>query len=173
VKLKPENISGSIASIENIWKQNFRNNDFKYSFLDEDIRANYSELDTIVIMFGSLAIISIVIACLGIFGLVSFTVERKTKEIAIRKVLGATVSIIFKNLTREFVLLIVIANVIAFPLAYLMIHFALDEYPFQAWIGPDTYMLGGIVAIILALITSAYHVTRAARSNPTDSLRYE
>ncbi|UCE25519.1 MAG: ABC transporter permease [Candidatus Zixiibacteriota bacterium] len=173
VKLKPDNITGSIAAIENTWQQTFGDQPFKYSFLDDDIRARYFKLNTFVSLFGGLSVISIAIACLGIFGLVSFTVKRKTKEIAIRKVLGASVPTIYHKLTREFVILILLANLIAFPFALLIITASLEEFPFQASIGVDTYMLGGLFAILLALITSAYHVITAANANPTDALKYE
>jgi putative ABC transport system permease protein len=172
-KLKPDNISGSVAAIKNTWDQVFPKHEFKYSFLDENIRANYTELDTLILLFAALSAISIFIACLGIFGLVSFTIDRRTKEIAIRKVLGASVSAIFRSFTKSYVILIIVANVIAFPFAYMMVTWTLEEYPFRASIGIDTYVLGGIAAILLALITSAYHVIIAARSNPTEALKHE
>jgi putative ABC transport system permease protein len=173
VKLKPDDISGSIAAIKSTWESTLGGHEFNYSFMDEDIRAMYRELDTLIAMFGTLAGMSIILACLGIFGLISYTVEKKTRETAIRKVLGASISNIFRNLTKEFVVLIALANVIAFPLAFWLIKLSLEESPFRVSIGVDTYVLGGLLTILLALAASAYHVTKAARANPTDALKCE
>ncbi len=173
VKLGPDDVSRSVAGIGTTWKQIFGDREFTYSFLDDDIRARYSKLDSIVRFFGILSLISIVIACLGIFGLVSYMVERKTRDIAIRKVLGASASAIQWILTKEFVFLIALANVIAFPLTYLMVNWSLEEYPFRAGLGVLTFVAGGLLVVILALATSGYHVMKAARTNPVESLRYE
>ncbi|UCG61682.1 MAG: ABC transporter permease [Candidatus Zixiibacteriota bacterium] len=173
VKLKPDNIKGSIAAIEDTWKRIFDDRVFTYSFLEDDIRARYGELHSLTVLFTGLSVISVVISCLGIFGLVSFTVKRKTKEIAIRKVLGASVAAIFGRLTKEFLVLIMIANAIAFPFGFLLVIASRQEYTFQASISVLTYVLGGMLAILLALITSAFQVTAAARANPVDALRNE
>jgi putative ABC transport system permease protein len=124
-------------------------------------------------LFGGLSAISILIACLGIFGLVSFTVERRRREIAIRRVLGASVSSVFGNLTRGMVILVLIANVLAVALAYPLLSMHVEEYPYQADIGILTYLFGGMAAIVLVLIASTYHVIAAARANPTNALKYE
>ncbi len=173
VRLRSEDISGSVAAIGTTWEQIFGDREFSYSFLDDDIRAQYSKLDSIISLFGFLSALSITIACLGIFGLVSFTVERKTKEMAIRKVLGASAAAILKILTKEFVILVTLANIIACPLAYLMMSWSIEEYPFRASFGVGTYITGGLLTILLALATSGYHVMKAARANPVDTLRYE
>lgn len=173
VKLRPDNISGSVAAIKTTWERIFGDREFSYSFLDDDIRAHYSELDSVTGFFWALSLISIIIACLGIFGLVSYTVERKIRDIAIRKVLGASVTAIQWILTKELVIIIALANVIACPLAYLIISWFLEEFPVQAGFGIGTYITGGLLAILLALATSGYHVMKAARANPVETLRYE
>jgi len=173
VKLRPDDISGSVADIGTTWERIFGDREFSYSFLDDDNRAHYSELDSIAGFFWALSLISIIIACLGVFGLVSYTVERKTKDVAIRKVLGASVTAIQWILTKELVIIIALANVIACPLAHLMISWSLEEYPFRAGFGVGTYATGGLLTMLLALGTSVYHVMRAARANPVDTLRYE
>jgi putative ABC transport system permease protein len=117
--------------------------------------------------------VSIFIACLGIFGLVSYTAEQKTKEIGIRKVLGASVQNIIKLLSREFVLLITIASILAFPAAYLILRNLLMEFAFRTSIGFDVFIISGGIALILALITISYQSARAASANPADTLRYE
>ena len=173
VKLKPNDISGSVAAIRNTWEQTFADHNFEYSFLDENIRASFHELDDLIQMFGALSVISIIIACLGIFGLVSFTVERKAREIAIRKVLGASPASIFSYITKGFVKLIVVSTIVAAPFAYLIITFSLEEFPIQADIGVVTYAVGGLLTVLLALLTAAYHVVSAARANPVEALKYE
>jgi putative ABC transport system permease protein len=173
VKLRPDNISGSVADIRTTWERIFGDREFSYSFLDDDIRAHYSELDSIAGFFLALSLISIIIACLGIFGLVSYTVERKIKDIAIRKVLGASVTAIQWILTKELVIIIALANVIACPLAYLMVNWSLEGYPLRASFGVGAYVTGGLLTISLALATSIYHVMKASRANPVETLRYE
>jgi putative ABC transport system permease protein len=173
IRLNPDDISGSVASIGTTWNNIFGDREFNYTFLDDNIRTQYSELNEISGLFGILSIISIIIACLGIFGLISFTINRKTKELAIRKVLGASVTSISKILTKEFVILITISNLIACPLAYMMIKWSLEEYAVRANMGVFTYFMGGVLTILIVLTTSGYHILKAAHANPTDALKYE
>ena len=173
IKLKPDNIGQSVAGIRNTWENIFGDHQFKYSFLEDDIRSQYREMDTIVTMFAVLSAISIIIACLGVFGLVSYTVERKSRDTAIRRVLGASTAAVFKGLTKDFVVLIILANIIAGPLDFWLITLSLEEYPFRTSIGLETYLLGGVLTIALALAVSAFHVTKAAMANPVDALKYE
>lgn len=116
---------------------------------------------------------SLLIADLGVFGSVLYTVTRKTKEIALRKVVGASTAAVQPILTREFVIQIEIANLIAFPLAYLMNSWSAEEEPFRPPFDLSVYVVGGILATVIAPATSAYHVVRASRANPTDALRHE
>jgi len=173
VKLRPDDIDGSVASIRETWERAFPEHDFKYSFMEDDIRAMYRELDLIILIFGTLSTVSIVIACLGVFGLVSYTVDRRTREIAIRRVLGATIGAVFGNLTRGLVLLVAIASGVAIPLAYWLIDLAGQDYPYQADISPAAHTFGGALTIVLVLAAASYHVVKAARANPTKALRCE
>jgi len=173
IKLRDQDISGTVAGIKDTWEQVFPGHEFRYSFLADDIRANYRETDSMIAMFGVLSMMSIVIACLGTFGLVTYTVRRRSKETAIRKVLGATVATIFGHLISDFLILIAIASVIAGSLGYWLVTLALEEYPYQASIGLGTCLIGGGLILILVLAASAYHVTEAARANPVKALRFE
>jgi putative ABC transport system permease protein len=173
VNLPSNNINESIAAIHATWQQVFGDRVFNYSFLDDNIRSEYWELDSITSFFGVLAIISIIISGMGIFGLILYTVERRTREMAIRKVLGASSPSILRILTREFVLLIGLANGIAFPFAYIMLSGYINQYPLRASLGFETYLGGGLLTILVAFAVSGYHVRKAARANPTDTLRYE
>jgi len=172
-RLPADDIAGSVVAIRRMWEQVLPNQEFTYSFLDEDIRAVYHEMADMIRVFGVLAVISIGIACLGIFGLVCYTAQQKTKEIGIRKVLGASVARMVMMLAREFVVLIVIANVIAWPLAYLFMSSFLQEFPFRVSLGIGTFASGGLLALALALATSGYQSFKAARANPVQALRYE
>ncbi len=173
VKLRPDNISGSIAGIRSVWNRVFPNQPFVYSFLDENIRTAYGKLDNESQFFGILTIISLLIAGLGVFGLVSYTVTCKTKEIAIRKVMGASTSVVQSMLTREFMVLIGLATVVAFPLAYWVNALSREEYPVRAPFDITVYVAGGLLTAVIALATCAYHVIKASRANPADALRNE
>jgi len=173
VKLPADDVTASIASVRSSFERAFPDRVFDYAFLEDEIRSRYYELDSIMLFFAVLSVISIIISCLGTFGLALYTVQRKTKDIAVRKVLGASVPSILKVLTKEFVYIIALANLIACPFAYMMMVWSFESYPFRTTLGPGVYLIGGIITILIALGTSAYHVTRATRANPIDALRYE
>jgi len=173
VKLPPDDIAGSVTAIKNTWDETFPGKTFNYAFLDDIMADNYSDDKGSVKMFTILSALAIMIACLGIFGLVSFTAEKKTREIGIRKVLGASVPNIIKMLSREFVILIALSNLIAWPLAYLMMQDFLKWFPFRVPIGLGSFLLTGVIALMLALLTSSFQAVRAAAANPVDALRHE
>ena len=124
-------------------------------------------------LLGNFSFLAVFIACLGLFGLASFVVEQKTKEIGIRKVLGASVSSIMISLCGEFVRLVVISTIIAWPLAYLAAHSWLDDFAYRIRLDPFVFLLTGLLALIIALITVSLQAARAARANPVDALQYE
>jgi len=173
VKLPPEDIAASVTAIKNTWDAIFPGKTFNYAFLDDLIEGNYNEDKGSVKMFMVLSGLAILIACMGIFGLVSFTAEKKTKEIGIRKILGASVPNIVKMLSSEFMLLIAISNIIAWPLAYLMMQSFLQWFPYRVSIGIGTFIFAGILALALALLTSGFQAVKAAGANPVDALRCE
>jgi putative ABC transport system permease protein len=173
VKLPPDNISGSIAAIAETWRQILPGIDFRYSFLDEEIYNNYNEMRGQTKVFLGLALLTIIVACLGIFGLVAYTAEQKTREIGIRKVLGGTVTGIVALLSKEFIILIGIANVIAWPIAYLLMQSFLQEFPFRIGMGIGTFLLAAGIVICFALFTSGFQAYKAAVADPVKSLRYE
>jgi len=173
VKLTQGDIPATLAAIEQVWRRTIDTQDFAFSFLEDEILATYKEPREMVKLFGVLAVVSIGIACLGILGLVSYTAEQKTKEIGIRKVLGASVSGIMVMFSREFLVLIAIANLVAWPGAFFLTRGFLSEFAFRISPGIGTYCMGGILSAILALATAGYQSLKAARSNPVDALRYE
>ena len=166
-------MSASISRIRETWEKTFPEAGFEYTFLDDEIDRNYDEYRSQGSMFLFLAILAIGIACLGILGLGSYAADQRSKEIGIRKVLGASVSSIDTLLSREFVILIVVANVIALPLAYFMTNEFLRWFAFRVNIGVGTYATVPGVSIFLALAAAGFQSVKAAVANPVDSMRYE
>jgi putative ABC transport system permease protein len=172
-RFKASNTQEVISTIENTWSKLAPGQPFQYSFLDEDFGRMYSSeqrLGKIFVIFASLAI---VIACLGLFALTSFTAEQRTKEIGIRKVLGASVGSIVLLLSKEFGKLIVVAFLIAVPLAWYGVSWWLDNYVYKVEVGVLVYVLAGLVSFLVAWATMGYQSIKAAMSNPVNSLRSE
>jgi hypothetical protein len=173
IRLKPGGIPGSLAFIEGQWKIYAPDYPFGYTFLEDVVERMYLGeriLGKIVFVFTFLAIF---ISCMGLFGLVSFMAERRTKEIGIRKVLGATFSGIARLLSREFVKWILLANVIAWPIAYLVMDKWLQNYTYRVSIDIWTFLLAGGAALFIVLVTVGYQTLKAAAANPIEALRYE
>jgi len=124
-------------------------------------------------MFGYFSLLAIIIGCLGLFGLASFTAEQRTKEIGIRKVLGASLSNILVLLSREFTKWVLVANIIAWPIAYFSMNRWLDNFVYQVNIGWTVFVLAAILTFVIALLTVSYQSIKSALANPADSLRYE
>ena len=172
-RFEAKNTLDVIASIENTWKKMAPGMPFSYSFLDEDFGRMYSAEQRLGKIFLVFAALAIVIACLGLFALTSFTAEQRTKEIGIRKVLGASVSSIVVLLSKEFGKLIIIAFVLAAPLAWYGIDWWLKSYTYKTEVGVFIYLLAGLSAFLIAWLTMGYQSMKAAMSNPVNSLRSE
>jgi putative ABC transport system permease protein len=178
-RILPVNVSSTLSFLETnlreVSQQVFPNREFTfdYHFVDDDFRNKYAEEEKareINIIFGALAVF---IACLGLFGLASFTLEQRTKEIGVRKVLGASVNNIIFLLSKEFAKLVLIANILAWPLAFYAMNRWLGNFVFRIGVGWDLFIFSGVIAIIIALVTVCFHSVRAALSNPATALRYE
>ena len=141
--------------------------------MDEDIDNLYKYEQRIgdLVRYGTF--LAVFIACLGLFGLASFTAEKRTKEIGIRKVLGASVSGIVLLLTKEFTKWVILANLIAWPIAYFVMSRWLQNFAYHINIGIGTFLLSAALALVIALITVSFQAVKTAASNPADSLRYE
>jgi putative ABC transport system permease protein len=173
VRLREGNISANIETLKNTWKQVAPDQDFDYRFLDESIAALYraeQRTSTIVKIASGL---SIFIACMGLFGLATLTVVRRTREIGIRKVLGADVSSIVTLLSKDFAKLIVIAAVLAFPLAWWFMNDWLKDFAYRTTISWWIYVTAGVLALVIALATISFQAIKAALANPVKSLRTE
>jgi putative ABC transport system permease protein len=162
-----------IQSIEKVWKRLAPGQPFQYSFLDEDFGKMYASEQRLSQLFFVFAGLAVVIACLGLFALTAFTAEQRTKEIGIRKVLGASVRSIVVLLSKEFGKLIVIAFLIAAPLAWFGVDWWLKSYTYKTEIGVMVYLLAGAIALAIAWLTMGYQSIRAASSDPVKSLRSE
>ena len=163
----------AIASMEKLYKQYNPGFPFKYYFTDDEIAKNYKAEYTVSKLSKYFAFIAIFISCLGLFGLVTFTAEQKTKEIGIRKVLGASVTGIVRMLSKDFLKLVLIAAVIAFPVAWWFMHKWLDDFAYRVDIGWWVFVVAGIAALLIALLTISFQSIKAAIANPVKSLRTE
>ncbi len=172
-KFNSANTKEVIQSIEKVWKQLAPGQPFQYSFLDEDFGRMYSSEQRLGKIFFTFAGLAIIIACLGLFALTAFTAEQRTKEIGIRKILGATVGGIVMLLSKEFGKLILIAFVLSAPLAWYMVSWWLKSYTYKVEIGVLVYLFAGIGAFAVAWLTMSYQSMKAALSNPVNSLRSE
>ena len=173
VRISPRNLSGTLTILEKNWNDIQPNKPFLYSFLDETFQELYDEERRWGAIVTSSSVLAILIACMGIFGLTSITVNRRTKEIGIRKVLGANVPQIIHTITKEFILLVGLANIIGWPVAYFTMRALLDNYHFRVSLGVQYFLLSGVLSLSIALITTAFLAIRAAMANPVDTLRHE
>lgn len=163
----------TISQIEQIVKANNPGYPFDYRFLDETLHNKFSSEMRIQKLAGVFAVLSIIISCLGLFGLASYSAERRAKEIGIRKVLGASVTKLVGLLNREFVILVGISCLIAFPLAWWFMHDWLSSYNYRIEIGWTVFALAASVAVLIAVLTISSQALRAATTNPTKTLRHE
>jgi putative ABC transport system permease protein len=173
VRLAPGDVAGGIAAVRGVWEEFLPGRAFEYSFLDQDYGALYEAETRMASVFNIFSVLAILIACLGLFGLAAFTAEQRTKEIGVRKVLGASVPGIVTLLARDFVMLVAIAFFVAVPLSWFGMRQWLDDFAYRVEIGPTVFLAAGLLALAIAFVTVSWHAWRAAASDPVKSLRYE
>jgi putative ABC transport system permease protein len=173
VRLNPGDISRALAFLKDKWEEFVPERPFEYVFLDDDLDQLYKSEWRTGYLMSAFSVLSIIIACLGLFGLVAFFAEQRTKETGIRKVLGASSSHIIFAYSKEFTRWVILANVIAWPVAYFMMNKWLENFAYRTSITPWTFVLAAVLALLIALITVTFQIVRAALANPVDSLRYE
>jgi putative ABC transport system permease protein len=166
-------ITVALAHIENIWKKFMPDSPFEYRFLDETLENQYRTEIRISRILNTFTFLAIFLSCLGLLGLTSFMAEQRTKEIGVRKVLGASITGIVILLSKEFAKWVLLANVIAWPLAYYFMNKWLQEFAYRINIGIGTFIASAIIALLLALLTVSLLTIKAALANPVKSLRYE
>ncbi len=173
VRIGPGDLQESIDLVESTWKQHAVDTPFEYAFLDENLASLYrseKRLSKIFIIFTSLAV---VIACLGLFGLATFTAEQKSKEIGIRKVLGASSMSLVVLMSKDFTKLIIVSIVLAIPLAYWFISTWLNSFAYKVEIGTASFIIAGLLSLTIAWFTVSYQSFKAAATNPVNSLKAE
>ena len=173
LRIRPENTAQTLSFLEMQWKRFVPDMPFEYHFLDEMIDWIYFNEQLTGKMLGVFSLLAIFVACLGLFGLAAFMVQSRTKEIGVRKVLGASTTHLVMLLSREFILLILLANLIAWPIAYYLMHDWLSGFAYQTDLNVLPFAASAIMALIIASGTVSMQAIRAARSNPIDALRYE
>jgi len=173
VRLKPGNVSDQINMLKKAWKKVAPNQDFEYHFLDETLAASYKQEQKMSVIVQLASMLSIFIACMGLFGLATLTVTRRTKEIGIRKVLGANVGAIVKLLSGDFVVLVIIASLVAFPVAWWTLQDWLSDFAYSINISWWVFIAAAFTTIIIALVTVSVQTIKAALANPVKSLRTE
>jgi putative ABC transport system permease protein len=175
VKINTENVQNTIAAITAVWKKFAPNQPIRYTFLDENFKNMYADVQRMGNIFTSFAILAIIIACLGLFALSAFMAEQRNKEIGIRKVLGASTTGITTMLSKDFVKLVFIAFVIASPIAWWAMNRWLQDYEsqYRITIGWWMFAASGLLVVLIALVTVSFQSVKAALTNPVNSLRSE
>jgi putative ABC transport system permease protein len=173
IRVPTEKMQATIQFIKETWEEIIPMYPFEFRFVDDDFNLAYINIERMSRLANVFTLIAIFIACLGLFGLASFTAEQRSKEIGIRKVLGASMPGIVVLLSKEFTKWVLIANVIGWPLAYFVMNRWLQNFAYRVNIGIDIFILSGLSALVIALIAVSYQTIKAATSNPVDSLRYE
>ncbi len=173
VRVAATHLPNILDDLENTWRKFDPNHPFTYTFLDDKFDQFYQSEKQLGQISGFFSLLAISIACLGLLGLVAFDVEQRTKEIGIRKVLGASITNIVKLFTIGFVKLVFLANLIAWPIAYLVLEDWLQNFAYRIDIGLSTFLLSGTLVLVIALLTISYQSIKAALMNPIKTLRYE
>lgn len=173
IRIPPNNVQSNLAYLEEKWNRFTQEYPFEYFFLDENINKTYKSQDNLAKLVGYFSALAIFIACLGLFALASFTAEQRTKEIGIRKVLGAPVVNIVNLMSTEFLKLVLISALIAWPVTYFLMSRWLNDFAYRINIGLGVFLISAVVGVSIALITVLFHAMRSAYSNPVKALKYE
>jgi putative ABC transport system permease protein len=173
VRLSPQNYSRTISAIEDKWKEYVSNNPLQYYFVDADFEQMYVQEKQNAQMAVIFSILAIFIASLGLFGLTSFTVEQRTKEIGVRKAMGSSVGGIYVEISKEIIILISVSALIAWPIIYYIAAKWLENFYYRIDPGLFSFAAGLIIALGIAVLTISYRIMKAARVNPAQSLKYE
>lgn len=173
IRIAEENVAETLNNLRQKWIGIFPGVPFKYSFFDEDFDALYKAEERLGKIFIYFTVLALVIACLGLLGLAAFVSQRRAKEIGIRKVLGATVAQIILLLLKEFVILVGVANIIAWPLAYVLMRGWLQNFAYRISISPVIFIIAGLLALTLAVLTVGFQSLKSATTDPVKAIRYE
>jgi putative ABC transport system permease protein len=173
IKLQTNELQGTVAAVKALWSKYFPNDPFNYFFLDDEFNAQYQSDQRFGEMFTLFASLAILIACFGLIGLSAYNILQRTKEVGIRKVLGASVKNVVFILSKDFLALVIISFVIATPIAWFIMHSWLQDYAYRIEINWWVFGVAGALALLIALSTISYQAIKAAIANPVKSLRSE
>ncbi len=173
VKINGNKASDALSFIQSVWQKNYPDHPFEYQFLDDHFSDVYRADTQVSSVVAVLATLAIVISCLGLFGLASYSAERRIKEVGIRKVLGASVQNITAMLSKDFLKYVLIATLIAWPLAWFAVYKWLQDYAYRITISWWVFIAAGLLACLIALVTISFQAIKAAVANPVKSLRTE
>lgn len=173
IRINSVNTQETLQALEETWKRYAPNQPFAFEFLDQQIQALYASQERFGKLIGYFSGLAIAIACLGLFGLASFSAEQRTKEIGIRKVMGAPVGRIVFLLSKDFLKLVFLSIFIAAPLAYWSMNQWLTSFAYKTEIGAGTFIASGVIALLIAMVTVSYQAVKAATANPVEALKYE
>jgi putative ABC transport system permease protein len=173
VRVRPENLTETLVALQAQWQSFLPDHPSQYFFLNEDFGRLYEKERRLGQIVGGFAFLAMFIACLGLLGMASYVAQQRTKEIAVRKVLGASVGRITILLSQDFVKLVLLANIIAWPVAYFAMNWWLQDFAYRIDIGWQMFLLAGGAAIGIALLTVSTQAIKTALANPVEALRYE
>jgi len=175
VRVRPDNVPNTLTFLESSLREIYPDREFNYSyyFIDDNFRSKYPEEEKIREIYIAFGFLAVFVACLGLFGLASYSVEQRTKEIGIRKVLGASGREIVLLLSKEFSKWVFAANIIAWPLAYYIMNRWLGNFAYRISIRWDIFIFSGIITAVIALFTVSFHSIKASNANPVNALKYE
>ena len=173
VRIQGDRIPATLSLLEETWGRVSNGMPFNYEFLDDEVAEQYAAEQRWRRIVQYSSVLSVMVTCLGLFGLTSLAVAKRTREVGIRKTLGASVTRLVMMFTGGFVRLVLIANLIAWPVAYLVMSYWLEGFAYRASIGVVTFLLTGLVVLLVALVTVSYQATKAALANPVDALKHE
>ena len=173
IRLNSNDLKDGLAYIENAFRKVYPDYVFDYAFLNKSIENFYEDDLRFTRLINAFSLVAIIIGCMGIFGLSAFAAFNRTKEIGIRKVLGASISSIIEMLAKDFIKLVAVSNIIAWPLAYYFMNEWISDFAYHIGIGVWIFLFSGALTLLIAFVTVGYHSLKAATSNPVDALRYE
>ena len=173
VKISGNDIPGTLAFLKEKWTEFRPDYPFEYTFLEDRINDLYSSDRKLGDIFGIFSLLAVIIASLGLLGLATYAAEQRTKEVGIRKALGATVSGIVILFSKDFLKLVVLSNIVAWPLAYFVMRKWMEDFAYKAGISIWIFVFSGLIAVLIALLTVSFQAVKAAVTNPVESLRYE
>ena len=173
VRFKPANMASTLDFMKRQWGEIFPNIPFEFFFLDEIFRSQFQQIERSRKIFSYFSFLAIFVACLGLYGMASFSAVQRSKEIGIRKILGSTITGIIALLGKELIALILIANVAAWPLSFFVMNQWIQNFPYRVNIGIELFFVSSLIVLLIGLLTVSHQALRAALANPVNSLRYE